>query len=90
MHEGLEKFFKFQLQQLLDPGFYYPEDEKDCNMLAYVYIPNVQREIDLFVELWNNSRNRLQRNTLMPDGIPNVIHNCPEEYGMEDKGTDEV
>ena len=55
-------------------------------MLAYVYIPIVQREIDLFVELWNNSRNRLQRNTLMPDGIPNVIHNCPEEYGMEDKG----
>ena len=22
----------------------------------------------------------------MPDGIPNVIHNCPEEYGIEDKG----
>ena len=55
-------------------------------MFAYVYIPIVQREIDLFVELWNNSRHRLQRNTLMPDGIPNVIHNCPEEYGMEDKG----
>ena len=86
LHERLEKFFKFQLQQLLDQGFYDPEDEEDRNMLAYVYIPIVQREIDLFVELWNNSRTRLQRNTLMPDGIPNVIHNCPEEYGMEDKG----
>ena len=21
----------------------------------------------------------------MPDGIPNVIHNCLEEYGIEDK-----
>ena len=79
-------FFKFQLQQLLDQGFYDPEDEEDRNMLAYVYVPIVQREIDLFVELWNNSRNRLQRNTLMPDGIPNVIHSCPEECGMEDNG----
>ena len=86
LHERLEKFFKFQLQQLLDQGFYDPEDEVDRDMLAYVYIPIVQREIDLFVELWNNSRGRLQRNTLMPDGIPNVIHNCPEEYGIEDKG----
>ena len=22
----------------------------------------------------------------MPDGIPNVIYNCREEYGIEDKG----
>ncbi len=86
LHEQLEKFFKFELQQLLDQGFYDPEDEVDRDMLAYVYIPIVQREIDLFVELWNNSRGRLQRNTLMPDGIPNVIHNCPEEYGIEDIG----
>ena len=75
-----------KLQQLLDQRFYDPEDEEDRNMLAYVYVPIVQREIDLFVELWNNSRNRLQRNTLMPDGIPNVIHSCPEECGMEDNG----
>ena len=57
LHERLEKFFEFQLQQLLHQGFYDPEDEEDRNMLAYVYIPVVQREIDLFVELWNNSRN---------------------------------
>ena len=58
----------------------------DRNILAYVYVPIVHREIDLFVELWNNSRTRLQRGTLMPDGIPNLIYNCPEEYGIEDKG----
>ena len=86
LHERLEKFFKFQLQQLLDQGFYDPEDVVDRNILAYVYVPIVHREIDLFVELWNNSRTRLQRGTLMPDGIPNLIYNCPEEYGIEDKG----
>ena len=86
LHEQLEKFFKFQLQQLLDQGFYDPEDEVERKILAYVYIPIVQREIDLFVELWNNSRTRLQRGTLMPDGNPNIIYNSPEEYGIEDKG----
>lgn len=86
LHERLENFFKFQLQQLLDQGFYDPEDDVDRKILAYVCIPIVQREIDLFVELWNNSRTTLQRGTLMPDGIPNVIYNYPEECGIEDKG----
>ena len=47
-------------------------------ILAYVFIPIVQREIDPFVELWNNLRTRLQRNTLMPDGNAHVIHDSPE------------
>ena len=79
------KFFKFQLQQLLEQGLYDREDENDRKILAYVFIPIVQREVDLFVELWNNSRTRFQRNTLMPDGIPNVIYDSPEEYNLEDK-----
>ena len=70
----------------MDQGFYDPEDEVERKILAYVYIPIVQREIDLFVELWNNLRTRLQRGTLMPDGNPNIIYNSPEEYGIEDKG----
>ena len=62
-------------------GLYDREDENDRKILAYVFIP-----IDIFVELWNNSRTRFQRNTLMPDGIPNVIYDSPEEYNLEDKG----
>ena len=53
LHERLGKFFKFHDR----------EDENDRKILAYVFIPIVQREIDLFVELWNNSRTRFQRNT---------------------------
>ena len=86
LHERLGKYFKFQLQQLLEQGFYDREDENDRKIQAYVFIPIVQREIDLFVELWNNSQTRLQRNTLMLDGIPNVIYDSPEQYGLEDKG----
>ena len=86
IHERMEKFFKRQLLELWERGHDDPEDEDDRNMLAFIYIPIVQREVNIFIELWNNSRSRLQKNTLMPDGIPNFIYNNPEEYAMVDQG----
>ena len=86
IHERMEKFFKHQLLELWERGHYDPEDEDDRKMLAFIYIPIVQREVNIFIELWNNSRSRLQKNTLMPDGIPNFIYNNPEEYAMVDQG----
>ena len=35
LDEQLERFFKFQLQQLLNQGFYDPKDREDRNILAY-------------------------------------------------------
>ena len=86
LHERLEAFFKSQLLNLLDLGLYDREDDNDRNMMAYVYIPLIQREMDTFMELWNSSRCRLQKNTLMPDGIPDFIYCNPEAYGLEDQG----
>ena len=86
IHERMEKFFKRQLLELLERGHYNPEDEDDRNMLSFIYIPIVQREVNVFIQLWNNSRTRLQKKTLMPDGIPNYIYSNPEEYGLVDKG----
>ena len=56
LHERFGIFFTFQLQQLLEQGFY---DRKDTGICFYSIL---QREIDLFVDLWNNSRTRLRRN----------------------------
>ena len=66
IHERMEKFFKRQLLELLERGHYDPEDEDDRNILAFIYITIVQREVNIFIELWNNSRTRFQKNTLMP------------------------
>lgn len=86
LHERLEAFFTSQLLNLLDLGLYDREDDNDRSMMAYVYIPLIQREMDTFMELWNSSRCRLQKNTLMPDGIPDFIYCNPEAYGLEDQG----
>ncbi len=57
------------------------------NVLAYLMVPTIQQEIDKFVDVvWNTHRIREQRNTLLPDGIPNHIYDFPEQYGLQDCG----
>ena len=64
IHERMEKFLKCQLLELLERGHYDPEDEDDRNILAVIYIPIFRREVNIFVELWNNSRSRFQKEHL--------------------------
>ena len=60
----------------------------DCRLLlAYVMIPTVQREVDTFIQvIWNTHRIREQKETFLPDGVPNHIHSFPEKYGLEECG----
>jgi hypothetical protein len=57
-------------------------------MLAYVYIPLLQKELDTFKDtVWNNHRGRKQRRKLLPDGISEHIYQFPEQYGGIKCGT---
>ncbi len=57
-------------------------------MLSYVYIPVLQKELDVFKNtIWNNHRGRKQKNKELPDGIPEHIYNFPEHYGATKCGT---
>ena len=57
-------------------------------MLAFVYIPVVQKELDIFREtVWNHKRGRKQENKQLPTGIPDYIHENPEEYDSSNWGT---
>ena len=56
-------------------------------LLSYLLIPVIQRQLDVFQEtVWNSHRNRTQKNTVLPDGVPDHIYNFPEEYGLEECG----
>ena len=51
-------------------------------MLSYVYIPVLEKELDVFKNtIWNNHRGRKQKNKELPDGIPEHIYNFPQHYG---------
>ena len=53
-------------------------------MLAFIYIPVVLKEMDIFREtVWNSHRVRHQRDSQLPKGLPNHIYSFPEEYGAE-------
>ena len=50
-------------------------------LLVHVYIPVVRKELDVFREcVWNNHRNRKQRDKELPAGIPNHNYRFPEKY----------
>ena len=59
----------------------------DRLLLAYVMILIMQREVNTFVDVvWNCHRIREQRDTFLPDGVPNHIYSFPDKYGLEDCG----
>ena len=50
-------------------------------------IPVIQKQLDVFKDtLWNAHRIRAQKNTLLPDGVPNHIYDFPEEYSLQECG----
>ena len=58
-------------------------------MLAFIYIPVVQKELDIFRStVWNHKRGRKQSNKQLPTGIPDHIYQNPEEYEGENFGTE--
>ena len=59
------------------------------DILAFVYIPVFQRELDVFCEcVWNNHRTRKQNEKELPTGVPEHIFHFPEKYGGEQCGID--
>ena len=48
------------------------------NILAYVYIPVIQKEL-----VWNSHRGRKQQNKQLPCGVPDHIYYHPDQYRGE-------
>jgi len=81
LHERLEAFFKEQLTALLRRREYDPLNSTDRQLLAYVFIPVVQRECDIFFKYWNSHRIRGQVKVKIPTGVPEHMFSFPEQYG---------
>ena len=73
LHERMETYFKQQLSELLQTGSYDPNSVTDRRILAYIFIPVVQRKCDMFKTLWNSHRIRNQQGLELPTSIPSHI-----------------
>uniref|UniRef100_A0A7M5WYV8 Integrase core domain-containing protein n=1 Tax=Clytia hemisphaerica TaxID=252671 RepID=A0A7M5WYV8_9CNID len=88
LHERMELFIKQQLRGLLHSFDYDPTSELDRDCMKFIFIPVVQRECDIFANLWNSHRIRAQKDLELPTGVPNHIFACPEQFGCEKKLVD--
>ncbi|XP_028414879.1 uncharacterized protein LOC114537959 [Dendronephthya gigantea] len=87
LHHRMEKFFKEQLRGLVENGDYDSSSITDRYMLSFVYIPVIQKELDIFrVSVWNTHQTRKQKPKLLPTGIPEHIYSYPEQYAGEKYG----
>ena len=87
LNDKLYPLFKTQLKTLLHTKEYERENNEDRDILAYVFIPIVQKQCNLFIEYWNSHRIRQQKDLELPTGIPDHIFAFPEEHGGTDCGT---
>ena len=85
LHERMEMYFKQQLSELLQTGSYDPNSVTNRRILAYIFIPVVQCECDMFKTLLNSHRIRNQQGLELPTGIPSHMFQFPENYGAKDK-----
>ena len=60
---------------------------KNRMLLAFLLILVLQKQLDSFRQtVWNTHRIRTQKDTFLPDGVPDHIYEFPEKYGLEDCG----
>ena len=63
---------------------YDPQSALDEQLLAYVLIPVVQHESDIFVWYWNSHGIRVQDKLEIPAKVPDYIFSFPGNYGGTD------
>ncbi|KAJ7870330.1 hypothetical protein B0H14DRAFT_2345726, partial [Mycena olivaceomarginata] len=66
-------------------GWYNPSNLLEAySYFRWVFIPWLQRELDLYRDRVNNTAKRADRNKVLPHGVPNHMYEAPEDYGALD------
>ena len=71
---------------LLKRREYNPPNSTERQLFAYVFIPIVQRECDIFVKYWNLHRIRGQDKVELPTAVPERMFCYPKQYGGKNMG----
>ena len=56
------------------------------DLLAYVYVQVILKELENFCCSWNTHRVRRQKDAQLPNGIPEHLYSLPEKYGAQKCG----
>ena len=53
-------------------------------VFLWIFVPWIQREVDVWVSLFNRTSRRADKNKLLPHGIPDLITAKPHRYNILD------
>ncbi|KAF7790443.1 hypothetical protein EIP86_001398 [Pleurotus ostreatoroseus] len=72
--------FEELLDKGVNEGIYDPDDILERFVFHYIFIPWLQKELDMYVEESNDNASRRDRHKALPHGRPIEIYNHPEQY----------
>ncbi|KAG6808192.1 hypothetical protein H0H92_005087, partial [Tricholoma furcatifolium] len=75
--------FENILDKGLNEGLYDPLDPLESLVFRWLAIPWLQAELDAWAERYNTTKRRQDKHKLLPHGIPNLIHDNPQDYGAK-------
>ncbi|KAI0367936.1 hypothetical protein BV20DRAFT_949165, partial [Pilatotrama ljubarskyi] len=74
--------FEARLQYGVDQGWYDPSNELECLVFRWLAIPWLQAELDVYAAEFNSKPRRANKHKVLPHGIPDLIAQSPEDFGM--------
>ncbi|KAG2110404.1 uncharacterized protein F5147DRAFT_797184 [Suillus discolor] len=76
--------FKSILDRGVNEDWYDSSNTLQVMIFHWVFIPWLQHELDAYRDRVNNTAKRLDRNKVLPHGVPNLIYDSPEDFGALD------
>ncbi|OCH86422.1 hypothetical protein OBBRIDRAFT_814614 [Obba rivulosa] len=86
LHRRWSPGFEELLDYGIDNGLYDPSDILERLVFFYIFIPWLQRELDVFRTRYNTSSKCNDPNKILPKGKPALIFEAPFVYGGEGFG----
>ncbi|KAJ7265692.1 hypothetical protein C8J57DRAFT_1620785 [Mycena rebaudengoi] len=84
----LRRRFTPGFEDILDMGvnndWYDPDNLLEALVFRWIFIPWLQQELDAYRDRINNTAKRADKNKVLPHGVPNLIAEHPEDYGVLD------
>ncbi|KAG1833588.1 hypothetical protein F4604DRAFT_1886809 [Suillus subluteus] len=76
--------FEMLLDHGVNEGLYDVGNTLQNMVFCWVFIPWLQRELDVYCDRVNNTAKRHDRNKILPHGVPSLIYDSPQDFNALD------
>ena len=77
-------FWRDLFRDMRDSGLFSEADPVHIESIRFCFLPTIQKQLEMFTQIWNTHRIRSQRHLEVPSGIPNILFHQPEVFNSHD------